>query len=166
MAHHFCGRPPSVLRSVDSEVVDEPVEVAGYRGEHTVPPIEGGLVGDAAQLGRTLDGNVAAHEPDEGDPDGERLSAALEDGAREGVEPPAAAAAAPPRDASASVPTPTSSRLRLSSTASLGGRNSSAVRPATSALKGFALPIWTCPIRPNAHPEGLSPNKDPGGRSG
>lgn len=56
-------------------------------------------MGDAAQLGRTLDGNVAEHEPDEGDPDGERLSAALEDGAREGVEPAAAAAAAPPRDA-------------------------------------------------------------------
>lgn len=50
--------------------MDVPVEVAGYRGEHTVPPIEGGLVGDAAQLGRTLDGNVAAHEPDEGNPTG------------------------------------------------------------------------------------------------
>lgn len=49
---------------VDPEEVDVPVEVAGYRDEHTVPPIEGGLVGDAAQLGRTLDGNVAAHEPD------------------------------------------------------------------------------------------------------
>ena len=47
---------PSCL--VDPEEVDVPVEVAGYRGEHTVPPIEGGLVGDAAQLGRTLDGNV------------------------------------------------------------------------------------------------------------
>lgn len=50
-----------------------------------MPPIEGGLVGDAAQLGRTLDGNVAEHEPDEGDPDGERLSAMFEDGAGGGV---------------------------------------------------------------------------------
>lgn len=47
-------------------------------------------------LGRTLDGNVAAHEPDEGDPDGERLSAVFEDGAGGGGELPAAAAAAPP----------------------------------------------------------------------
>ena len=47
-------------------------------------------------LGRTLNGNVAAHEPDEGDPDGERLSAMFEDGAGGGGEPPAAAAAAPP----------------------------------------------------------------------
>lgn len=61
-----------------------------------MPPIEGGLVGDAAQLGRTLDGNVASHEPDEGDLDGERLSAMFEDGAGGGGEPPAAAAAAPP----------------------------------------------------------------------
>ena len=68
--------------------------------------------------------------------------------------------------ATASVPTPTSLRQCLSPTASLNSRNSSAVRPATSALKGFALSIWIFPIRPSAHPEGLSPNKDPGGRSG
>lgn len=49
-----------------------------------------------AFLGRIFDGNVAAHEPDEGDPDGERLSAVFEDGAGGGGEPPAAAAAAPP----------------------------------------------------------------------
>lgn len=54
-----------------------------------MPPLECGLVGDAARLGRTLDGNVAAHEPDEGDPDGERLSAMIEDGAGGGGEPPA-----------------------------------------------------------------------------
>lgn len=34
-----------------------------------------------------------------------------------------------------------------------------------SALKEFALLIWICPIRPNAHPEGLSPNKDQGARA-
>ena len=56
-------------------------------------------MGDASQLGRALDGHVVAHEPDEGDPDGERLAAALEDVAREGGEPPAAGAAAPSRDA-------------------------------------------------------------------
>ena len=34
-------------------------------------------------------------------------------------------------------------------TASPGSRDSSAARPATSAPKEFALPIWICPIRPN-----------------
>ena len=79
----------------DGVAQHDPVPVAGHRGEHAVPPLEGRLVGDAAQLGRALDGHVVAHGPDEGDPDGERLAAVLEDGAREGVEPPAAAAAAP-----------------------------------------------------------------------
>lgn len=83
------------LNNPDGVAQHDPVLVAGYRGEHAVPPLEGRLVGDAAQLGRALDGDVVAHEPDEGNPDGERLSAVLEDGAREGVEPPAAAAAAP-----------------------------------------------------------------------
>lgn len=64
-----------------------------------MPPLEGGLVGDAAQLGHALDGDVVAHGPDEGDPDGDRLPVVLEEGAREGGEPPAAAAAAPLRDA-------------------------------------------------------------------
>ena len=127
----------------------DPVLVAGYRGEHAVPPLEGRLVGDAAQLGRALDRHVVVNESDEGDPGGEGLLAVLEDGAREG-----------------GVNLLPLERQRLSSTASLSGRNSSVARPATSALKGFALPIWICPIRPNAHPEGLSPNKDPGGRSG
>lgn len=181
------------LANPDGVAQHDSVLVVGYRGEHAVPPLEGRLAGDAARLGRALDGDVVAHGPDEGDPGGELLAAVLEDGARVGGEPPAAAAAAPlgtpaavdpslqaPRAphsehpgsgrqaaaASASVPTPTSSRQCLSSTASLSSRNSSAVRPATSAPKGFAVPIWICPIRPNAHPEGLSPNKDPGGRSG
>ena len=83
----------------DGVAQHDPVLVAGHCGEHAVPPLEGGLVGDAAQLRRALDGEVVAHEPDEGDPGGERLAAVLEYGAREGVEPPAAAAAAPPRDA-------------------------------------------------------------------
>lgn len=60
-----------------------PVLAAGHRGEHAEPPLEGCLVGDTAQFGRALDGDVAAHGPDEGDPGGERLSAVLQDGARE-----------------------------------------------------------------------------------
>ena len=56
-------------------------------------------MGDAAQLGRALDGDAVAHEPDDGDPDGEGLAAVLEGGAGEGGETPAAGAAAPPRDA-------------------------------------------------------------------
>lgn len=87
------------LVNPDGVAQRDPVAVAGYRCEHAVPPLEGHLVGDAAQLGRALDGDVAAHEPDEGDPDGKRLSAVLEDGAREGVEPPAAGSAALPHDA-------------------------------------------------------------------
>lgn len=62
----------------------DPVPVVGHRGEHAVAPLEGRLVGDAARLGRALDGDVAAHESDEGDPGGERLAAVLEDGADEG----------------------------------------------------------------------------------
>lgn len=82
----------------DGVAQHDPVLVAGHRREHAVPPLEGGLVGDAAQLGRALDGHVVAHEPDEGDPDGEWLAVVLEDGAREGGEPPPAGAAAPSRD--------------------------------------------------------------------
>ena len=81
--------------AVDVDLVDpdgvaqhDPVLAAGHRGERAVPPLEGGLVGDAAQLRRALDGDVVAHEPDEEDSGEERLSAVLEDGAREGVEPP------------------------------------------------------------------------------
>lgn len=181
------------LVNPDGVAHHDSVPAAGRRGERTVPSLEGGLVVDAAQIGRALDGDVVAHEPDEGDSGEERLSAVLEDGPGEGVESPAAAAAAhlgtpaavdlslqapsAPHSghpgsgqyaaaATASVPTPTSLRQCLSPTASLSSRNSSAVRPATSALKGFALSIWIFPIRPSAHPEGLSPNKDPGGRSG
>lgn len=52
-------------------------------------PLEGRLVGDAAQLDRALDGDVVAHEPDEGDSGGEGLLAVIEDGDSGGVEPPA-----------------------------------------------------------------------------
>lgn len=62
-------------------------------------PLEDRRVSDAARLGRALDGDVVAHEPDGGDPGEERRSAALEDGAPGGGEPPASAAAAPLRDA-------------------------------------------------------------------
>lgn len=68
----------------DGVAQHDPVLVAGHRGEHAVQPLEGGLVGDAAQLGRALVGDVVAYEPDVGDPGSEGLSAVLEDGAREG----------------------------------------------------------------------------------
>lgn len=73
------------LVNPDGFAQHNPVLVAGYRGKHAVPPLEGRLVGDAAQLGRALDGDVVAHEPDEGNPGGERLAAVLQDGA--GVPP-------------------------------------------------------------------------------
>lgn len=181
------------LVSPDGVAPRYPVPVAGYRGEHAVPPLEGRLVGDAAQLGRALDGDVVAHGPDEGDPGGERLAAVLEGGAGEGGEPPAAAAAAPPRDPGRCQPVPpfaARAALRAPWVRPIGrggfGERAHADllaaaplvdgfseqqelvggEAAMSALKWFALPIWICPIRPNAHPEGLSPKKDPGGRSG
>ena len=70
MAHHPCCRVPSVPGLAD------PVLVAGHRGEHAEPPLEGRLVGDAAQFGRALDGDVVTHEPDGRDPSGEGLAAA------------------------------------------------------------------------------------------
>ena len=101
------------IRVVDAGLVHpdgvarhDPVLVAGHRGEHAVPPLEGRLVGDAAQLGRALDGDVVSHEPDEEDPGGEGLSAVLEDGAGEGGEPPAAGAASPSRDPGRGGPVP------------------------------------------------------------
>ena len=94
------------LVNPDGVAQHKPVQVAGYRGELAVAPFEVRLVGDAAQLCRALDGDVVAHEPDEGDLDRERLAAVLEDGTREGVEPPAAGAAAPPRDAGDGGPVP------------------------------------------------------------
>lgn len=107
------AHPDLWIRVVDAGLVHpdgvarhDPVLVAGHRGEHAVPPLEGGLVGDAAQLGRALDGDVVSHEPDEEDPGGEGLSAVLEDGADEGGEPPAAGAASPSRDPGRGGPVP------------------------------------------------------------
>lgn len=59
-----------VLVNPDGVAQYEPILVAGYRGEHTAPPLEVQLVADATQLGRALDGNVATYEPDQGDPGG------------------------------------------------------------------------------------------------
>lgn len=95
----YADRPCSRVTSVSGLV--DPVLVAEQRGERTEPPLEGRLAGDTAQLGRALGGDIAAHEPDEEDPGGERFAAVLEGGAGEGGEPPAAAAADPPRDAGA-----------------------------------------------------------------
>lgn len=63
----------------------KPVLVAGSRVERAASPPEVRLMTDATQLGRALDGGVVTHWPDKGGPDGERLSATLEDGACEGV---------------------------------------------------------------------------------
>lgn len=68
----------------DGVAQHDPVLVAGHRGEHAVPPLECGLVGDAAQLSRALVGDVVAYEPDAGDPGSEGLSAVLEDGGQWG----------------------------------------------------------------------------------
>lgn len=46
------------LVNPDGVAQHDPVLVAGHRGEHAVTPLEGGLVGDAAQLGR---GRAEAH---------------------------------------------------------------------------------------------------------
>lgn len=70
----------------------KPVLAASYRGDRAAPPLEVRLVADATQLDRALDGDDGAHESNESDPDREHLSAVLEDGAREGGEPLAAAA--------------------------------------------------------------------------
>lgn len=150
------ARLPVVLGEVgvvDVGIVDpdgvaqhDPVLVAGYRGEHAVPPLEGGLVGDAAQLGRTLVGDVVAHEPDEGDPGGERLSVVLKDGSCEGGEPPAAAAAAPPRDAGSDGAAPPSSasaatralRVRPIGRLGLGERAHADLLVAAPLVNGFS----------------------------
>lgn len=141
-----------------------------FHGKASLGQLEGSFVGNAAQLCRALDRDVVAHEPDERDPGGGRLAASLEDGAGEGGEPSAAAAAAPPRDAGRSglgerADTDLVAAAPLadgfSEQQELVGGQAHHDRP-----KGVRSSLWICPIRPNAHPEGLSPNKDPGGRSG
>ena len=49
-------------------------------------PLEGGLVGDATQLGARLDGHVPGHEPDEVHPRREVLLAVLEVSAEQDAE--------------------------------------------------------------------------------
>lgn len=88
---------------VDVDLVDphaafehDAVLVAAHRGEHAVAPLECGLVGDAAQLGRRLDGHVPRHELYEADPRREVLLPVLEDGTGErGEALPAGPAAEP-----------------------------------------------------------------------
>lgn len=99
VAHGEVGVVDVGLVHPDDAAQHDPVPVAGYRGEHAVPPLEGRLVGDAAQLGCALDGDVVAYEPDEGDPGGERLATVPQDGTGEGGESPAPSLPAPPRDA-------------------------------------------------------------------
>lgn len=58
------------------------VLAARHRDEDAVTPLEGGLVGDAAELGGGLDGHIPRHGLDEADPGREVFLAVLEDGAR------------------------------------------------------------------------------------
>ena len=81
------------VRVVDVDLVDphaipehDAVLVAAHRREHAVAPLEGGLVGDAAQLGRRVDRYVPRHELDEANPRREVLLPVFEDGPGEGGE--------------------------------------------------------------------------------
>ena len=58
------------LVNPDGLAQHDPVMVVEHRGERAVPLLKGRLVGDTAQLGRALNEDVVAHEPDEGEPDG------------------------------------------------------------------------------------------------
>ena len=130
----------------DGVAQHDPVLVAGHRREHAVPPLEGLLVGDAAHLGRALVGDVVAHEPDEGYPSSEGLSAVLEDGARGGGEPPPAGAAAPPGDAGrgGAVPpgaagaAPRARRVRPIGRGGLGERADADLIAAAPLVNGFS----------------------------
>ena len=88
---------------VDVDLVDphaapehDAVLVAVDRREHAVAPLEGGLVRDAAQLGRRLDRDVPGHELDEAHPRREVLLPVFEDGAGQGGEARPAGPAAEP----------------------------------------------------------------------
>lgn len=147
-----CGASRSLWRGcvVDVPLVDPDgvaqhgtVLEAGYRGEHAVPPLEGRLVGDAEQLGRALDGDDGAHESNESDPDRERLSTVLKDGAREGAKPPAAAAAAPLWDAGSDETVPPGAatralRVRPIGRGGLGERVHTDLLAAAPLVYGFA----------------------------
>ena len=71
------------------------VLVAVDGGEGPVPPLPGGLVGDAAHLRAGVERRGGERQPDEVDPGGKRFLAVLEDRPGEGVEPGAASGAAP-----------------------------------------------------------------------
>ena len=85
---------------------DDPVLVAIHGREHPVAPFPCRLVGDPADLGRSVERHAEAHEPHELDPCGHIRLAVLEDRAREGVVSPAAAAAPEPLQPALLVPVP------------------------------------------------------------
>lgn len=121
----------------------DPVPVAGYRDECAVPSVESRLLGNAVRNDRLLDGDIVTHEPDEGGPDGERLSAVLENGAGEGGGPPAAASAAPPRDAGGggAVPpgaAPRTFRVRQNGCCGLGERIYAGLITTAPLVNGFS----------------------------
>ena len=91
------------LRVVDVYLVDpdpapehDAVLVAPHGGKHAVAPLEGRLVGDAAELAGGVKRHVPGHELDEPRPSREVLLAALEDGPGQGAEPRPARATAEP----------------------------------------------------------------------
>lgn len=141
-------------------------------------PLLGGLVADAAHLRAGVQWHCQQRQPDEVDPGGERLLAALQHGPREGAEPRTAARAAPAPDAGIGRAVPP--RRGLPARGARGARPVELGRLCQDAGAGlleehaFADGVMQrlghllagLPIRPNAHPEGMSPNKDPGGRSG
>ena len=101
-------RPPSGLalevgvghvHLVDPDLVPQhdPVLAAVDGGHDPVPPLPGGPVRYAAELGAGVELRVEAHEAYEEHPPPERLLGVLEDGPGERAEPEAAAAALPAR---------------------------------------------------------------------
>ena len=170
------------------------VLVAVDGGEGPVAPLPGGLAGDAAHLRAGVERHGEEREADEVDPGRKRLLAVLEDGPRERGEPRAAPRAAPPAHARRLEPVPPGRRLpagrargvRAVQLGGLGERPEAGLLPEPSlgnggrqqvelaggqavdeprvgvrALHGGVFPSARTPTRRE-----LSPNKDPGGRSG
>lgn len=121
MAHHPCGRVPSVPGLVGPEEVDAPVEI-GLQVPRRHPR-------EAPEVALELGAQVVHHlHPLQVDRVVDVCPVRL------ALEP--------------AVPDQHAVRPLEVLTASPSSRDSSAVRPATSAPRGFALPIWIRPIRP------------------
>ncbi len=208
-ANLLLGKPalaglPVALREVgvvDVDLVDpdaapehDAVLVAAHRGEHAVAPLEGRLVGDAAQLGCCLDRHVPGHELQEQRPCRQVLLARLQNRPGQRVEAPPAAPA--------SVPLQARARDAVPEGAPLAAARARRVRPERRGGLGVCAHadlLSAPPLRhggaeqlevvgrergdapregvlsrhlvisrlcPSAHPTGLSPNKETDGHSG